>query len=124
MNKRIEEIEKEIQRLESWKRKIIDDLAIREEKETFQEAMRLFKTGYRLTGWGLPLSDTNNETILTRSGETIGYWSDGSNRDSEEAFERLSLSPDNPDEILRYLNDLTLEEMKTIVVTPFQFESN
>lgn len=110
-NKRVRELRRQIERLQRQLEGVIKDLENREKNPNFQKARELFDQGYRLEGWGLPLTDTMNETILKKNGKEIGYWADGANRNTEEAFKILGLEGDkDKDEILYYLNDLTEEE--------------
>lgn len=91
MNKRVVEKLHTAEQVLQALRAILEDLDAREGKPTFAKAEALFAEGWRLKNWGALLTDTHEETILTRGGEIVGYWADGSNRNTEEAFQLLSL---------------------------------
>jgi hypothetical protein len=90
--------------------RVLEDVACRDADPLFREAVRLFDEGHRLSNWGAPLTDTSNEVVLSRGGEEIGYWADGTSRRTEEAFGLLGVPTDDGDDILHYLSDLTEEE--------------
>ncbi len=110
-NKRVKELKRQIVFLQTTLENTKKDLETRESNPNFQRAKKLFAEGYRLQHWGAILTDTMNEIILRKDKKEIGYWADGTNRNTEEAFEKLGLTEtDDNDETLSYLSDLTEEE--------------
>jgi hypothetical protein len=91
---------------EAWKQ-----LATREQLPAFVVAMRLFTEGWRLFNWDAILNDTIEETILFHKAEQRGYWSDGTNLCTDEAFDHLGIDRRDPlrESIAQYLCELTLE---------------
>lgn len=114
-NKRVQMIQEQISELNNKLAETIKDLQEREITDEFKKAQEFYAQGYRIKGWGQMLTDTNNETILYNNKdnkyEEIGYWADGVNRDTDEAFEILGLnSEENNENILKHLNNITLEK--------------
>ena len=74
-----------------------------------EKGQKLYSEGWRLQGWGLSLTDTYNEVVLLKDGKKLGYWADGTNRHTEEAFALLGLNAqsDEDDEVLHHLSNLT-----------------
>jgi len=112
MNKRIDELirnlERDIRRLKS----LLSDLEERSDKKTFKEALSLFEKGWRLKNWGAFLTDTDEEITLTGpDGNECGYWADGAGRHTDEAFGIIGVkNTERGEEVLHYLSDLTEEE--------------
>lgn len=79
----------------------------------YARAKTLFDEGWRLEGWGLILTDTDSETILRKEGTSrdVGYWADGSGRNTEECYGLLGLdeSSDEDEYVLIALDHLTEE---------------
>lgn len=75
------------------------------------KAASLFKDGWRLFNWGASLTDTDEEIILVQNGKEVGYWADGSNRSTEEAFDKVGLEDnDFGNEVLSLLSELSEEQ--------------
>lgn len=92
---------------------VLEDLSSRESDPAFIQASNLFKEGYRLRGWGLVLTDTENETTLSKEGACVGYWADGAGRNTQEALGLLGLdTSDFGYQVVDHLDNLT-EEAET-----------
>lgn len=59
-------------------------------------AKNLYNRGFRLEGWGLPLTDTDNETVLTKHGRQLELLADGVGRSPDGIFQKLGLLNEYP----------------------------
>jgi hypothetical protein len=80
------------------------------------EAKRLYQRGWRLFGWGFPLTDTNLTTALMKAGEVVDYWEDGRKRRTEEAIEIMAIlgEPDFQRAVCRRLNELSATDVEAL----------
>jgi len=110
-NKRVILLKKEIENNQKTLEKIECEIVKREGNKNFLVAKKFFEAGYRLKNWGISLIDTTNEISLSKDNKEIGYWADGSSRDTDSAFNILGLEiTDDNNKILEYLSDLTEEK--------------
>ncbi len=110
IQEQINSLESQIKELTDKKKALEKELFLTNVKNSAEgeTALSLFNQGYRISGWGASLTDTDEETILNLNGKSIGYWADGTNRNTEEIYSLLNLE-DNEfnEEVLSILCDLS-----------------
>lgn len=119
MNKRIERLRKAYEAAKQELDEAIDDVGSRETTTAFQQASSLFDDGWRLTGWGLRLTDTDNETVLMRAHPSDdpgkpdtaypwprhGYWADGTGRNTDQCWD-IIFGQDALDKVQRIITQV------------------
>jgi hypothetical protein len=110
IQEQINSLESQIKELTDKKKALEKELFLSNVKNSAEgkTALSLFNQGYRLVNWGASLTDTDEEIFIILNGKSIGYWADGTNRNSEEVYSLLNLE-DNEfnEEVLSILCDLS-----------------